>query len=81
MVESPKTKSSSNTNNTVVIQKEIGLSHFQCPLLKSMNYTIWSIRIKTILEANGLWEQIEPSDDTEIDIKKTRQQPPIYFKP
>ncbi|KAK1422289.1 hypothetical protein QVD17_25292 [Tagetes erecta] len=50
----------------------MGLSNFQCPLLKSTNYTGWSIRMKTILEANGLWEQIEPSEDTEIDLKKNK---------
>ncbi|KAK1425188.1 hypothetical protein QVD17_20534 [Tagetes erecta] len=79
MVKSKKTESS-NTSNTVVIQKEMGLSHFQCPLLKSMNYTMWSIRIKTILEANGLWEQIEPSEDTEIDVKKNKAATAYLFQ-
>ncbi|XP_021971500.1 uncharacterized protein LOC110866665 [Helianthus annuus] len=67
-------KSSSDTNNSASVpHKDIGsLTHFQCPILKSTNYTIWAIRIKTIVEANGLWETIDTSDDTQLDVKKDK---------
>ncbi|KAJ0435275.1 putative transcription factor interactor and regulator CCHC(Zn) family [Helianthus annuus] len=63
----------SGNKEIIVMQKESGsLNHFQCPTLKSTNYIIWAIRIKTILEANGLWEMIEPSKDTQPDVKKDK---------
>ncbi|XP_021974630.1 uncharacterized protein LOC110869708 [Helianthus annuus] len=60
-------------NSQVIIQKEgSSLSQFQCPILKATNYTVWAIRIKTILEANGLWEMIEPAENTQTDVKKDK---------
>ncbi|GJX05832.1 zinc finger, CCHC-type containing protein [Tanacetum coccineum] len=51
--------------------KEIGsTTHFQCPILKGANYTTWAIRMQIILEANGLWEMIEPNEKTQADNKK-----------
>ncbi|KAC9456363.1 hypothetical protein E3N88_45805 [Mikania micrantha] len=58
-------------NKEIVIHKEGGsMTQFQCPMLNATNYTIWSIRIKTILKANGLWDMIEPSANTQTDEKK-----------
>ncbi|XP_021979119.1 uncharacterized protein LOC110875200 [Helianthus annuus] len=60
-------------NSQIVIQKEgSSLCQFQCPILKATNYTVWAIRIKTILEANGLWETIEPAENTQTDVKKDK---------
>ena len=48
-------------NKEIVIHKEASsFSQFQCPVSKPTNYTVWALRIKTILKANGLWELIEP---------------------
>ncbi|GJX92306.1 zinc finger, CCHC-type containing protein [Tanacetum coccineum] len=53
--------------------KEIGsTTHFQCPMLKGANYTTWAIRMQIILEANGLWEMIEPLETTQSDNKKDK---------
>ncbi|GKD01083.1 zinc finger, CCHC-type containing protein [Tanacetum coccineum] len=53
--------------------KEIGsTTHFQCPMLKGANYTTWAIRMQVILEANELWEMIEPNLTTEVDTKKDK---------
>ncbi|GJX03126.1 zinc finger, CCHC-type containing protein [Tanacetum coccineum] len=58
-------------NKEIIIHKEVtSLSQFQCPILKSTNYTVWALCIKTILRANGLWEIIEPEGNAQIDIKK-----------
>nr|GEX07770.1 putative zinc finger, CCHC-type [Tanacetum cinerariifolium] len=63
--------SDDDKNKEIIIHKEVtSFSQFQCPILKSTNYTIWALRIKTILRANGLWETIEPEGNAEIDIKK-----------
>nr|GEU33302.1 zinc finger, CCHC-type [Tanacetum cinerariifolium] len=42
------------------------------PLLKGENYTTWAIRMQIILEANGLWEMIEPNEKTKADNKKDK---------
>ncbi|KAJ0614196.1 hypothetical protein HanIR_Chr02g0059731 [Helianthus annuus] len=57
-------------SNAVVIREGSSFSQFQCPILKSTNYTVWAISIKTILRANGLWEMIEPKENTQADEKK-----------
>ncbi|GJR14949.1 zinc finger, CCHC-type containing protein [Tanacetum coccineum] len=45
---------------------------FQCLMLKPSNYLTWAIRMQVILEANGLWEMIEPNLTTEVDTKKDK---------
>ncbi|XP_076934721.1 uncharacterized protein LOC143601112 [Bidens hawaiensis] len=61
-------------NNAIVTHKEPGssFSNFQCPMLKSTNYTTWAIRMKNMLDANGLWEMIEPDGETRRDVKKDK---------
>ncbi|GJU12028.1 zinc finger, CCHC-type containing protein [Tanacetum coccineum] len=62
---------SEDKNKEIIIHKEVtSFSQFQCPILKSTNYTVWALRIKTILRANGLWEIIEREDNAQLDIKK-----------
>ncbi|GJW20079.1 zinc finger, CCHC-type containing protein [Tanacetum coccineum] len=41
-------------------------------MLKPSNYSLWAIRMQIILEANGLWEMIEPNDKTQADNKKDK---------
>ncbi|XP_021993942.1 uncharacterized protein LOC110890607 [Helianthus annuus] len=36
---------------------------FQCPMLTSTNYTIWSMRMEVILGIHGVWEVIDPGLD------------------
>ncbi|GJW32547.1 zinc finger, CCHC-type containing protein [Tanacetum coccineum] len=58
-----------NTSKT----NEIGsTTHFQCPILKGANYTTWAIQMQIILEANGLWEMIEPNEKTQADNRKDK---------
>ncbi|GJW63466.1 zinc finger, CCHC-type containing protein [Tanacetum coccineum] len=50
--------------------KEIGsATSFQCPMLNNSNFNIWAIRMQVILEANDLWEVVEPQPTTQIDNK------------
>ncbi|KAD6454707.1 hypothetical protein E3N88_09413 [Mikania micrantha] len=79
----PNNNNNNNNNtNTIVTYKEIGpsLSNFQCRVLKSTNYTVWAIRTKTILEANGLWEMIEPTVNTVEDVKKDKAATAYLFQ-
>nr|XP_043619905.1 uncharacterized protein LOC122591723 [Erigeron canadensis] len=58
-----------NGNNIRVV--DIPLSSYQCPILNSTNYTLWAIRMKKILVANGIWDLVERTGTSkEINIKK-----------
>nr|GEV62389.1 zinc finger, CCHC-type [Tanacetum cinerariifolium] len=45
---------------------------FQCPMLKPSNYSLWVFRMQIILEANGLWETIEPNEKTQANNRKDK---------
>ncbi|XP_022004739.1 uncharacterized protein LOC110902363 [Helianthus annuus] len=65
--------SGTSGQNQIIIQREgSSLSQFHCPILKPTNYIVWAIHIKTILEANGLWETIEPAENATVDTKKDK---------
>ncbi|GKA39135.1 putative zinc finger, CCHC-type containing protein [Tanacetum coccineum] len=47
------------------------LPSYQCPVQNNTNYTLWALRIKKILVANGVWDLVEgTSTSKEIDVKK-----------
>ncbi|GKA91106.1 zinc finger, CCHC-type containing protein [Tanacetum coccineum] len=62
----------SGKDNTSKINEIGSTTHFQCPILKGANYTTWAIRMQIILEANGLWEMIEPNEKTQADNRKDK---------
>ncbi|GJZ40472.1 pol polyprotein [Tanacetum coccineum] len=33
---------------------------FQCPILTSTNYTVWSMRMEMILGIHGVWDVVDP---------------------
>nr|GEX90300.1 hypothetical protein [Tanacetum cinerariifolium] len=41
-------------------------------MLKPTNYSLWEIQMQIILEANGLWEMIEPNEKTQAENKKDK---------
>nr|GEY86422.1 zinc finger, CCHC-type [Tanacetum cinerariifolium] len=64
------TKESGDTS-----KKEVSTTstpQFHCSMLKPSNYSLWEIRMQIILEANGLWEMIEPLETTQADNKKDK---------
>ncbi|GKA12279.1 zinc finger, CCHC-type containing protein [Tanacetum coccineum] len=62
----------SGKDNTSKVNEIGPTTHFQCPILKGENYTTWAIRMQIILEANGLWEMIEPNKKTQADNRKDK---------
>ncbi|GJV32127.1 zinc finger, CCHC-type containing protein [Tanacetum coccineum] len=57
--------------NERVVYKEITTQTYQCPILNNTNYTLWALRMKKILMANGVWDLIEgTSTSKETDIKR-----------
>ncbi|PWA62594.1 zinc finger, CCHC-type [Artemisia annua] len=61
-----------NENNKVVYREVAApLASYQCPVLNNMKYTLWALRMKKILLANGVWDLVEgTSTSKEIDVKK-----------
>ncbi|GJT89234.1 zinc finger, CCHC-type containing protein [Tanacetum coccineum] len=60
------------TNTTTPLRPVTPIAQYQCPKLKTTNYTVWAIQIKVILEAHDLWEAIEPKKNTQEDDKKDK---------
>ncbi|GJT43607.1 zinc finger, CCHC-type containing protein [Tanacetum coccineum] len=57
--------------NNRVISKEIATQLFQYPVLNNTNYTLWALRMKKTLMANGVWDLIEgTSTSKETGVKK-----------
>ncbi|GJV60666.1 zinc finger, CCHC-type containing protein [Tanacetum coccineum] len=64
--------SGEDTTNTTTPKPITPIAQYQCPKLKTTNYTVWAIQIKVILEAHDLWEAIEPKKNTQEDDKKDK---------
>ncbi|GJX23466.1 zinc finger, CCHC-type containing protein [Tanacetum coccineum] len=60
------------TSTSTPLKPLTPIAQYQCPKLKTTNYTVWAIQIKVILEAYDLWEAIEPKEDTQVDNKKDK---------
>lgn len=61
----------STVATTSGVAKEAGVS-LQFPMLTSSNYTTWAIKMEAILDAQGLWESIEPEAGVAVDEKKSK---------
>ncbi|GJT49328.1 zinc finger, CCHC-type containing protein [Tanacetum coccineum] len=53
---------------------------FQCPVLTSTNYTTWAIKMEAIMDAQGLWESIEPAAGVATDEKKSKMTHAFIFQ-
>ncbi|XP_051143410.1 uncharacterized protein LOC127259838 [Andrographis paniculata] len=60
--------------------KESGGVPYQCPMLTSSNYTTLAIRMEAILDAQGLWESVEPPDDAVVYAKKSKSARAFIFQ-
>nr|GEX43348.1 hypothetical protein [Tanacetum cinerariifolium] len=50
-------------------------------MLKPSNYSFWAIRMQIILEANRLWETIEPNEKTQTDNRKYKTAIAFLYQP
>lgn len=48
----------------------VGLSY---PMLSRSNYTVWSLKMKVFMKAQGVWQAVEQSDPKVIVEEKTDQ--------
>ncbi|KAK8604403.1 hypothetical protein V6N13_099346 [Hibiscus sabdariffa] len=49
-----------------------GVSIFY-PMLTPLNYTVWAIKTEAILDAQGVWEAVEPAEEAQVDAKKDKK--------
>ncbi|KAD6795895.1 hypothetical protein E3N88_06791 [Mikania micrantha] len=59
-----------STTKQLATVKEGGSLPFNCPILMSTNYPIWSLRIRAIFKAHRIWEAIKPG--TDVDPRKDK---------
>ncbi|KAJ0908882.1 putative RNA-directed DNA polymerase [Helianthus annuus] len=61
--------------------KEAGSMSFQVPVLTQTNYPVWAVKVKAIMDANGVWETVEPRAlGAEPDEKKAKQALAFLFQ-
>ncbi|KAJ0897794.1 putative RNA-directed DNA polymerase [Helianthus annuus] len=54
---------------------------FQVPVLTPTNYPVWAVKVKAIMDANGVWETVEPRAlGAEPDEKKAKQALAFLFQ-
>ena len=49
----------------IVLHKEAGPASIKYPMLTSINYTVWSMRMKIALKVSEVWEAIDPGTKDE----------------
>lgn len=65
----------------MVQAKEAGSMSYQVPTLTATNYPVWAIKVKSILDAHGLLETVEPRTlGEEPDAKKSKQALAFLFQ-
>lgn len=47
----------------VKTKEERGPSSISCPMLNTMNYTVWAMRMKLLLKVHKVWEVVENESD------------------
>ena len=54
---------------------------YQVPVLTSTNYPVWAVKVKSIMDAYGLWATVEPRGlGEEPDLKKSKQALAFLFQ-
>ncbi|PWA68225.1 zinc finger, CCHC-type [Artemisia annua] len=65
----------------VVPVKEVGSMSYQVPVLTATNYPVWAVKVKSIMDAYGLWGTVDPQVlGEEFDAKKSKQALAFLFQ-
>ncbi|GJT80774.1 putative zinc finger, CCHC-type containing protein [Tanacetum coccineum] len=60
---------------SLVPVKEARSMSYQVPVLTATNYPVWAVKVKAIMDANGVWETVKPRAlGEEPDSKKKNKQ-------
>ncbi|KAD0657028.1 hypothetical protein E3N88_43918 [Mikania micrantha] len=70
-----------NRNDALVVPiRDGGSITYQCPLLSATNYTSWAIKMESFMDAQGIWDAIEPPTDVEVDLKIRKKARAFIFQ-
>ncbi|XP_022026615.1 uncharacterized protein LOC110927264 [Helianthus annuus] len=70
-----------NTDATTsLIPKETNSVSLQIPTLTATNYTTWAIKMEAVMDAQGLWESVEPPANAVLDEKKNKTARAFIFQ-
>ncbi|KAI3802277.1 hypothetical protein L1987_30407 [Smallanthus sonchifolius] len=61
-------------------QKETNSVSLQIPTLTPTNYTTWAIKMEAVMDAQGLWESVEPQAGVVEDEKKNKTARAFIFQ-
>lgn len=53
---------------------------YQVLVLNPTNYPVWDVKVKSIMDAHGIWETVEPKVDETLDQKKSKQALAFLFQ-
>ncbi|XP_021999366.1 uncharacterized protein LOC110896210 [Helianthus annuus] len=67
-------------NIGIVQVRENNNTSFQVPRLTSKNYNTWTILMESVLDAQGLWEVIDPVKGDAVDEKKNKVARAVIFQ-
>ncbi|KAJ9537021.1 hypothetical protein OSB04_029754 [Centaurea solstitialis] len=59
----------------LVPAKEGGSASYQVLVLTPTNYPVWVVKVKSIMDAHGIWETVEPRGLVKNRIRKRRNKP------
>lgn len=66
--------------STQLAPRDTGGVPFQCPMLTPSNYTTWEIKMEAIMDAQGVWEAVEPAVGVAVDEKKNKTARAFIFQ-
>ncbi|KAD3337121.1 hypothetical protein E3N88_32641 [Mikania micrantha] len=70
-----------NRNDAIVVPiRDGGSTTYQCPLLSATNYTSWAIKTESFMDAQGIWDAIEPPTEAEVDVKTRKKARAFIFQ-
>nr|GEY55815.1 zinc finger, CCHC-type [Tanacetum cinerariifolium] len=86
--ESKKSRDVSNPDSNLHLVSELvhvkglkGSMSYQVLVLTSTNYPVWAVKVKSIMDAHGLWQTVEPGTlGEEPNVKKSKQALAFLFQ-
>ncbi|KAL9253542.1 hypothetical protein AKJ16_DCAP06673 [Drosera capensis] len=55
------------------VSKQSGGMSFKFPMLNSSNYTVWAIKMEAILDAQEVWEAVNPAEEEEVNSRNDKK--------
>ncbi|KAL4569352.1 hypothetical protein LXL04_024988 [Taraxacum kok-saghyz] len=69
------------TRKTMALAREGGQMAYQVPVLTQINYPVWAVKVKSIMDAHGIWETVDVRVlGEEADLKKKKQTLAFLFQ-